>query len=82
MGSMAGCDGLNGGIKMIEQALKLAKDFDEQAEMGFEMVLRAESDSLIAQQVAQLHIKYAKEHQANAQLLRDMVAEIERLRLT
>jgi len=65
---------------MIEQALKLARDFDELAEIGFEQVLRSESDSLIAQQLAQLHIKYAKEHQANAQLLRDMVAEIERLR--
>lgn len=65
---------------MIEQALKLAADFDEQAEIGFELVLRSEGTSPVSQQLSQLHVKYAKEHQANAQLLRDMAAEIIRLR--
>ena len=64
---------------MKEQALKLAIEFDELAEIGFEIVLQSESDSPIAQQMTQLHIKYSKEHQANAQLLRKLVAEIERL---
>ena len=64
---------------MKQQALELAIEFDELAEISFDMVLRAESDSPIAQQLTQLHVKYAKDHQRNAQLLRDMVAEIERL---
>jgi hypothetical protein len=62
---------------MKEQALKLAEDFDELAQIGFEMVLMAEGDSPISKQVAHYQIQYAKDHQRNAQLLRDLVAEIE-----
>jgi predicted urease superfamily metal-dependent hydrolase len=64
---------------MKEQALKVAKDFDELAEIGFEHVLRSEGDSAISRQLMQYQVQFAKEHQANAQLLRDLVAEIERL---
>jgi hypothetical protein len=64
---------------MKEQALELAKEFDEMAEMNFDMVLRSENDSPVGQQLSGLHIKFAKDYQRNAQLLRDMVAEIERL---
>lgn len=64
---------------MKQQALELAKIFDEQAEFGFELVLRADGDSEMSKYLSQHHVKYAKEHQVNAQLLRDMVAEIDRL---
>lgn len=64
---------------MKEQALKLANVFDEQAEFSFDMVLRSEGDSDVAQLLNRHHIQFAKEYQANAQLLRDMVAEITRL---
>lgn len=65
---------------MIEQALKLARDFDEQADFMFEIALRSDGDTDTAKQLIHYHIKFAKEHQANAQLVRDMVAEIVRLR--
>lgn len=65
---------------MIEQALKLARDFDEQADFMFEIALRSDGDTETSQQLIHYHIKFAKEHQANAQLVRDMVAEIEKLR--
>jgi hypothetical protein len=64
---------------MKEQALKVAKDFDELAEIGFENVLRSEGDTDVSRQLMQYQVQYAKEHQENAQLLRDLVAEIERL---
>jgi len=64
---------------MKEQALKVAKDFDEMAEIGFESVLRSEGDTPVARQLMHYQLQFAKEHQANAQLLRDLVAEIERL---
>ncbi len=63
---------------MKEQALELAKEFDELAEISYEMVLRSESDSPIAQQLTGLHVKYAKDHQRNAQLLRDLVDELDK----
>lgn len=65
---------------MIEQALKLAADFDEQAEFMFELALRSDADSPMSQQMNHYHVKFGKEHQANAKLIRDMVAEIQRLR--
>lgn len=65
---------------MIEQALKLAADFDEQAGFMYEMALKSDADSPVAQQLNHYHVKFAKEHEANAQLVRDMVAEIQRLR--
>jgi len=64
---------------MKQQALKVAKDFDELAEIGFENVLRSEGDTPTSRQLMQHQLQFAKEHQANAQLLRDLVAEIERL---
>lgn len=64
---------------MKEQALNLAKIFDEQADFGFELVLRSDEDNETAKMLSRHHIQFAKEHQANAQLLRDMVAEITRL---
>lgn len=64
---------------MKEQALNLAKIFDEQAEFGFELVLRSDEDNETAKMLSRHHIQFAKEHQANAQLLRDLVAEINRL---
>ena len=65
---------------MIEQALKLAADFDEQAGFMYEIALRSDADSPISQQMNHYHVKFAKEHEANAKLVRDMVAEIQKLR--
>jgi hypothetical protein len=62
---------------MKEQALKLAKEFDELAEIGFETVLRSENESPLGKQLTQYHISFAKDHQRNAQLLRDLVAALE-----
>jgi hypothetical protein len=62
---------------MKEQALKLAKEFDELAEIGFETVLRSENESPLGKQLTQYHISFAKDHQRNAQLLRDLVVALE-----
>jgi hypothetical protein len=62
---------------MKEQALKLAKEFDELAEIGFETVLRSENESPLGKHLTQYHISFAKDHQRNAQLLRDLVAALE-----
>jgi hypothetical protein len=64
---------------MKDEALKLAKIFDEQAEFGFELVLRSDEDTDMSRMLSRHHVQYAKEHQANAELLREMVAEIGRL---
>ena len=64
---------------MKEQALKLAADFDEMADFGFEMALRTEGDTDVSRQLMHHNIQYAKEHQANARLLRTLVEEINRL---
>jgi hypothetical protein len=64
---------------MKKKALKVAADFDEMAQFGFDNVLRSEGDTPVSRQLMQHQVQYAKEHQENAQLLRDLVAEIERL---
>lgn len=64
---------------MRQQALELAKIFDEQAEFGFELVLRADGDSELSKLLTSHHVRFAKEHQVNAQLLRDLVAKIDHL---
>ena len=62
---------------MKEQALELAKEFDELAEIGFETVLRSDNDSPLGKQLTQYHINFAKDHQRNSQLLRDLVVALE-----
>lgn len=64
---------------MRDQALKLAELFDEQAEFGFSLVLNSDEDTEMSRLLSRHHVQFAKEHQANAELLREMVAEIGRL---
>lgn len=65
---------------MLQKAQKLAEDFDEQAGFMYELALKSDNDSPISQQMNHYHVKFAKEHESNAQLVRDMIAEIQRLR--
>jgi hypothetical protein len=62
--------------QLKQKALALAEIFDEQADFGFEMVLQADGTTDVSRQVQHYQIKFAKEHQDNAQLLRELVDAI------
>lgn len=68
---------LGGTMEQLKQkALELAESFDEQAAFGFEVILQQEATTDIEREVQHYRIKFAKEHQDNAQLLRELVDAI------